>query len=684
MKWQRNFLTASQRTNLFFVIVLSSLAGLSLWELKFLDSDRVFLVGEDLWAGAQKRATFCLLSYSISRSSDDLQCFRSEAAVIVGDMQARRELDTKRQTYSTIAKGLIAGRNRPADVPTAIVFYDIAPWNSEAEKAIQIWRDSDQYTLRLIAIADELQHARNDAENRNLRAELLQIDLSLSGMQREFAEHLNNGMHFVALCLCFVQTFFALMLVFLAIIFSRRMLAMQASADKRVRVLAYYDSLTGLPNRILLHERLAAALLAARNVGKKVAVLFLDLDEFKVINDSLGHSVGDLLLKEVAARLQKLIRDQDTVARLGGDEFLVVLAGLEAESDAKQIAERILKAVGANFVNNGLLLNVTCSIGVGLFPTHGDDTETLIKHADAAMYTAKEAGRNRIRYYEEGMDEVVVRRLNLENRLRVALKRQEFYLVYQPQMDIATGCISGFEALLRWDHADLASIPTDKFIRACENSGLIIPIGEWVMRTACQQARKWQQEGLPALPIAINVSAIQFREDGFCDLIKQILNETGLAPEYLELELTEGLLLSNEDVVFGVLKEIRSMGLNLAIDDFGTGYSSLSYLRQFPVTSLKIDKSFIKKVTVNRDDASIVTAIINLGRSLNLKVIAEGVETAEQLSFLIKRRCDGYQGYYLSKPLLAEELVRFFPSFRVPLTAVQKNEANSLSGAYNE
>jgi EAL domain-containing protein (putative c-di-GMP-specific phosphodiesterase class I) len=269
------------------------------------------------------------------------------------------------------------------------------------------------------------------------------------------------------------------------------------------------------------------------------------------------------------------------------------------------------------------------------------------------------------------MNEVIVRRLSLENRLCLALERQEFYLVYQPQMDIATGCISGIEALLRWDHADSTSMPTDKFIRACEKSGLIIPIGEWVMKTACEQARKWQEQGLPALPIAINVSAIQFREDGFCDLIRQVLHQTGLAAEYLELELTEGLLLSNEDVVFGVLKEIRSMGVELTIDDFGTGYSSLSYLRQFPVTSLKIDKSFIKNLIVNRDDASIVTAIISLARSLNLKVIAEGVETAEQLSFLLDQRCDSFQGYYLSKPLVAEELIRNFPSFRAPLALAQ-------------
>lgn len=666
---QRNFFTAGQGTVLPFVVVLSLLAGLSLWELKFQDSGRVFVIGENLWAGAQKRATFCLLSYSDSRSPNDLACFRSELAVIVGDMQARQELDTKRQNYSIISRGLIQGRNRPSDVSTAILFYNLAPWNAEIEKAIQIWRDSDRYTLRLAAIGDELQNTGNNQETLRPKRELVQIDFALSAMERNFADHINNGMHFLSLCLSFVEAGFAVALVVLTIIVSRRMRAIKASADEQVRYLAFYDTLTGLPNRVLLRERLASILVAAQQAKRSAAVLFVDLDEFKIINDSLGHSVGDQLLKEVARRLQEQVREQDTIARVGGDEFVAVLANLDDEVDAKRAAERILKAAVANIVRDGLLLNVTCSIGVSLFPKDGSDAETLIKNADSAMYSAKEGGRNRIRFFDEDMNEVVVRRLNLETRLRRALEREELYLVYQPQMDIATQSIIGFEALLRWRHADAASMPTSELIRACEESGLINAVGEWVLKAACRQAREWQDQGLPALPIAVNVSAIQFRQEGFCDLIRKVLDETGLAAECLELELTEGLLLSNEDVVFGVLQEMKSMGLGLAIDDFGTGYCSLSYLRQFPVTKLKIDQSFMKNVAGNHDDAAIVTAIIHLAKSLNLKVLAEGVETAEQLSFLLEECCDSAQGYYLSQPLPAEELLRKFPSFQMPQMA---------------
>jgi diguanylate cyclase (GGDEF)-like protein/PAS domain S-box-containing protein len=427
-------------------------------------------------------------------------------------------------------------------------------------------------------------------------------------------------------------------------------------AEERIQFLAYYDALTGLPNRTLLQDRLGKALAGARRQKCKIALLFLDLDGFKIINDSLGHAVGDLLLQEVAERLKKWGREQDTVARLGGDEFLITLTQVKDLADVAVAAERLMDAMTAEFVVQGHFLNVSCSIGVSIFPEHGADCETLIKNADAAMYGAKERGRNNFRFFAQDMNAQAVERLSLENSLRLALSKKELFLVYQPQVNVATGRVTGLEALLRWQHPDLGLVPPDKFIRIAENSGLIVPIGEWVLRTACRQARKWQDEGLSAVSVAVNVSAVQFRQQGFCELISRVLHETGLAPQYLELELTESLLLASADMTLSVLRELKSMGLTLAIDDFGTGYSNFTSLRQFGVNKLKIDRSFIRDVAVKPDDAAITTAIISMAKSLNLKVIAEGVESEAQMSFLRTHHCDEIQGYYFSKPLAVDDV----------------------------
>jgi diguanylate cyclase (GGDEF)-like protein/PAS domain S-box-containing protein len=431
-------------------------------------------------------------------------------------------------------------------------------------------------------------------------------------------------------------------------------------AEEQAQFLAYYDALTGLPNRTLLRDRLTNALAGALRRGDKVAVLFLDLDRFKVVNDSLGHSCGDLLLQDVAERLKKWARQQDTVARLGGDEFLIVLNGLKDVADAAVAADRLMDAMAAEFTLQGHSFSISCSLGISIFPEHGTDVETLMKNADAAMYCAKDNGRANFRFFTEEMNAQVVERLMLESSLRQALDKKELFLMYQPQMDIATGRITGLEALLRWQHPELGLVPPDRFIRIAENSGLIIPIGEWVLRTACSQSRKWQDEGLPAVPVAVNVSAVQFRQEYFGELIRRVLHETGLAPKYLELEITESLLLSNADVMFSVFQELKAMGLRLAIDDFGTGYSSLSYLKKFPVSKLKIDRSFVRDVAVNTDDAAITNAIISMAKSLNLKVIAEGVENEAQLSFLRAHQCDEIQGYYFSKPLPVADVAEKF------------------------
>ena len=375
-----------------FVLILTLLAGLSLWEIRFQDGGRVFLIGENLLASAEKRATVCLLSYSSSHSDQDLQCFKREIDVALGDMQARREMDSSRGSFSVISDGLVRGRNRPQDVPTVIMLYKLAPWLPEVEKAVEIWRASDQDILRFGVIAEQLHSGKDAREAARLKQEVLQVDSDFSGLERSFAEHLNYGMHFLAMCLCAAEGIAAFVLIGLALIVYRRVMKVQEASQKRAEFLACYDALTGLPNRSLLKEQLEVAIGEARIAGRKVAVMFLDLDRFKIINDSLGHSAGDALLCEVAERLRQNVRDHDMVARVGGDEFLIVLTDLEDVNIARNASERMLQAVRDNFVTKGALLNVTSSIGISVFPEHGHDSETLTRNADAAMYCAKESG----------------------------------------------------------------------------------------------------------------------------------------------------------------------------------------------------------------------------------------------------------------------------------------------------
>ena len=426
--------------------------------------------------------------------------------------------------------------------------------------------------------------------------------------------------------------------------------------EARIQFLAYYDGLTGLPNRTLFTERLASALDAACRKKSKLAVLLLELDRFKIINDSLGSAFGDRLLQEIAERIRTATGKENVVSRLGGAEFAVMLPDVQDAESIAATAQSVIDILAVEFSALGHSLNVSCNIAVSIFPENGQDGETLVKNADVAMYSAKEDGPNKIRFFTEAMNVQILERLTMENGLGLALDRNELFLVYQPQVNIRTGAITGLEALLRWQHPLLGLVPPNTFIEVAENSGSIVRIGEWVLRTACAQAKKWQDAGLPKVPVAVNVSAVQFRQQGFRELIRSVLEETGLDAKYLELELTESLLLNNADVMFSILQELRDMGVKLAIDDFGTGYSSLGYLRQFQVNRLKIDRSFVRDVAVNPDDAAITTAIIGMAKALNLEVLAEGVENEAQLSFLRDQHCYEIQGYYFSKPVAVERM----------------------------
>ena len=421
---------------------------------------------------------------------------------------------------------------------------------------------------------------------------------------------------------------------------------------------AEHDYLTGLPNRTLVNDRINQAILLSSRHGKKVAVLFLDLDGFKHINDSLGHATGDKLLQSIAKRLVDCVRGSDTVSRQGGDEFVVLLSEVEHAANAAITARRMLQAVSEAHSIDQHELHVTTSIGLSVYPDDGLDAETLVKNADTAMYQAKENGRQSYQFFKTAMNVRAVERQSIEESLRRALERQEFALHYQPIINLKTGEITGAEALLRWTHPTRGNVSPAQFIPVAEDCGLILPIGNWVLREACKQARAWMDQGLRFSTMAVNISAMEFRNEAFLEGVLTALKDTGLNPGSLELELTETVLMKHAESTQSILRALRTRGVQIAVDDFGTGYSSLSYLRKFPIDALKIDQSFVRQITTTPDDTTIVTAIIGMGRSLKLRVVGEGVETKEELAFLQAQRCDQAQGYYFSKPVVPSQFVK--------------------------
>ncbi|MFL6659027.1 MAG: EAL domain-containing protein [Massilia sp.] len=417
--------------------------------------------------------------------------------------------------------------------------------------------------------------------------------------------------------------------------------------EEHTRHLAEHDFLTDLPNRVLFLDRLHQALAVARRKRSKLALMFVDLDRFKGINDGFGHHVGDAVLKEVAARLIHCVRGADTVSRQGGDEFVVMLPDIGGVDQAAHVADSIMRAIAQPVQHDGHTVSLSVSIGISFYPADGEEIDTLLKHADVAMYHAKQGGRNAFSFFDPAMNAHVVERDHVKNHLRQALANGEFELAYQPEINIASGRIIGVEALLRWRHPQRGLLLPEHFIDVAEASGLMVPIGDWVLRQACIQARSWRDQGFPVV-VAVNLSTDQFMHNNLLHSVDSALKESGLAPEFLDLEITEGVIMNNETSVIATVNALRSRGVQLTIDDFGTGYSSLSYLRRFPLSKLKIDRSFVDDITRKPDDAAIIPAIIAVARSLKLRVIAEGVETEEQLRFLQQHGCDEYQGYYAS------------------------------------
>ena len=419
---------------------------------------------------------------------------------------------------------------------------------------------------------------------------------------------------------------------------------------------ANHDSLTGLPNRSLLRDRIEQAIAKAQRDAMRVAVVFVDLDHFKLINDSLGHHIGDRLLLEVADRLMACVRSHDTVARQGGDEFVLVLTEQHDADETLAIVKRLLEVISQPWVNDGQEYGLGCSIGISCYPQDGDDPDALLRCADIAMYKAKTSGRSTYHVYTPELNQAVSERLELENSLRHALERDEFRVYYQPRVDVASGRIIGAEALIRWDCPGKGLIPPDRFISIAEETGLIIPIGQWILQEACRQNRAWQRAGLPSISVSVNLSPIQFRHAGLVQSVADALQQAELDPAWLELELTESFVMHDAERINVAMQALKALGVDIAVDDFGTGYSSLSYLKRFPVDRLKVDKSFVRDIDNDPDDAAIVRAIITLGHALGLKVVAEGVETHAHLAFLQQHGCDELQGYYFSRPVPAAEM----------------------------
>jgi diguanylate cyclase (GGDEF)-like protein/PAS domain S-box-containing protein len=434
--------------------------------------------------------------------------------------------------------------------------------------------------------------------------------------------------------------------------------------EETINNLAFYDVLTGLPNRALFNDRLKQELAKARRDHQLLAIMFIDLDRFKVINDTFGHNTGDMFLKAVSERLKGIVREGDTVSRPGGDEFLLLFPDIAHVEAVTLIIKKIINKLSEVFILSDKELYITASIGVSVFPDNGNDAETIIKQADTAMYYAKGQGRNNYQFYTPAISTTSAEKIKLESNLRKALPQNELMLYYQPQVDLISGNIIGAEVLLRWQNEEFGFIPPSRFIPLAEETGLINSMGEWVLRSACAQTKAWQKAGFPAIVMSVNVSMYQFKDKSFITLLRDVLWETKLDPQYLVLELTESALMENSALTVSMFKELKSFGIDIAIDDFGTGYSSLSYLKYLPLSRVKLDQSFVQSVTINPNDEAISKAVIAMAHSLNLKVVAEGIENIDQLSFLRSLQCDEGQGFLFSKPVPENEFMKLLTTYK--------------------
>jgi diguanylate cyclase (GGDEF)-like protein len=640
------------------VVCLMILANFS---FGLLSSMRAYVGGESLWSKAQKDAVFHLQKYADSRAPAELQQFRSDIAVSLGDHEARMEMDTQNPDIGKVRREFIRGGNHPDDIDGMFHLYRRFRWVSYMQRAIHAWNAADLYMVQLDDAGTAMQReiestSSNRARIQSILATVSTVNDNLTPIENQFVDALSEASRTTYQWLQAIMLAATPVLLSLGTALSMRILRQRRRANERVHHIAFHDDLTSLPNRLLLNQRLDQALSRHRRAGSKLAILFMDLDRFKVINDSLGHEVGDVLLRQVADRLRAQSREGDTIARMGGDEFVVLIENHDNLKDISAYAHRLVEQLSAPYLLGKKDCHVTLSIGISVFPSDGNDSQALLKAADVAMYRAKEMGRNNYQYYLPSMNVHTLERLELESDLSRALERREFLLYYQPKVDIATGLITGTEALLRWKHPVRGLVPPLEFISLAEETGLIVPIGEWVLATACAQNKVWQDLGLTRLGISVNLSARQFSDSMLLEKLTRIIQASGIDPSSLELEITESVVMSHAECAVRVLEQLKSIGVRIAIDDFGTGYSSLGYLKRFPIDTIKVDRSFIRDIPADSGDMKIARAIIAMAHALRLKVVAEGVENAEQLTFLRAQRCDAVQGYFLFRPLPADEV----------------------------
>jgi diguanylate cyclase (GGDEF)-like protein len=644
-----------------FAVVVLGLLILANFSFGLLSSARAYVGAESSWSKAQKDAVFDLQKYGVSRVPEDLSRFRTAIAVPLGDRDARIEMDKSNPDFEKARQGFIRGRVHPDDIDGMIKLYRRFGWVSFMQRAIRAWDAGDRYVVQLDSAGTLLQREIESASPsagkiQAILAGILEINENLTPIENQFVDALGEASRTTYRSLRGIMLAVTPALLLLAIALSMRILQQRKRAQDRITHIAFHDDLTSLPNRLMFGQQLDRALSRHRRAGTQLAILFLDLNRFKLINDSLGREVGDVLLRHVADRLRTQSREGDTLARMGGDEFAMLIEDHESLLDISACTQRLVGQLSAPYMLGRRACNVTLSVGISVFPADGTASQALLKAADLAVHRAKATGRNNYLFYSPSMNVHTLEKLELESDLAHALERGEFLLHYQPKVDTLTGLITGTEALLRWKHPRRGLIPPMDFIPLAEETGLIVPIGEWVLVTACARNKAWQDQGLPKLSIAVNLSVRQFEDPLLLPKLTQIIHASGLDPSSLELEITESIVMAQGNSAVEVLGKLKSIGVQIAIDDFGTGYSSLAYLKRFPIDTLKMDRSFIRDIPADSGDRNITRAIISMAHSLRLKVVAEGVETAEQLKFLRVQCCDAVQGYFLYRPLPEREV----------------------------